>query len=587
MKFSKVILIFFLLSFVSCFDEYDDLVPALDSVPAGGVTGVKMISVVNDRLLLDVNIFAVDHFGNFIDNLSVEDFSITSDFGDQEFEVINITKQTDEFKGAYSASMLFDQSGSIQGTDPTDIRIVAGTDFAKLISNGDESAIAAFSDGGSYQSPYELLHEFSSNKDDLVLAIESLANRTGGGTPLYKSIFNLIPYTSENATNDNKAIIVFTDGQDTEGGITISDLVDRACSENVNVFTVGLSNGVDKSVLSQIAFQTGGAVMLAADALQLVSLYNSLGQLLRGQAQYYRVRLQARNSSRAYGPGSRISGVLNLNLSKKFPLVYPFEEILTFENSGNIDERLPSCNCFDTFDENLVEKWKSKAESFVPDYEDDPVIPNESITCSYVEVYNQNPEKFKWAGLAAIVSGIIGNSYKDDIILRNVSGLEFPTAIRNGNKAVYDDLLWQHLAYQEKGIEEIERIYCYGLTNNVETIPLSVYRAWLKIDQDDENNVWQGNLDLLKHEQKEILQDIIYEPFPIIWDWLEAFGYVESPVPEHDEKFPDSDIEIFDQRWKWLTESIIPKWRTYETNTNNNEALKEIYKAYCSECCNK
>ena len=131
-------------------------------------------------------------------------------------------------------------------------------------------------------------------------------------------------------------------------------------------------------------------------------------------------------------------------------------------------------------------------------------------------------------------------------------------------------------------------MYCSG------KIDVNLYRAWLKIAQDDEQLVWEGNKELLYYEQFAVLQPTMYEKHSNTW-WLvdsqlsEFFkgNQLTSPVPGHNtEKFPGSNIAIFEERWKWIENSILPAWQTYETNPNNSEELRREHKKYCSTCCN-
>jgi hypothetical protein len=66
-------------------------------------------------------------------------------------------------------------------------------------------------------------------------------------------------------------------------------LIDDARSRGVEVYTVGLGSSVEQDQLTRIALATGGSVMFAEEVAQLVSLYRSLAELLRGGADVYNV----------------------------------------------------------------------------------------------------------------------------------------------------------------------------------------------------------------------------------------------------------------------------------------------------------
>ena len=100
---------------------------------------------------------------------------------------------------------------------------------------------------------------------------------------------------------------------------------------------------------------------------------------------------------------------------------------------------------------------------------------NKVINKAYAELYLANPEIFKWAGLAAFASASIGEKMEllaAGNLLRvpalvvsekaanslNLfsSGMDLVyNMIGRGNKAIYDDIYWQHLAYQAGGLAEM------------------------------------------------------------------------------------------------------------------------------------
>jgi hypothetical protein len=207
-------------------------------------------------------------------------------------------------------------------------------------------------------------------------------------------------------------------------------------------------------------------------------------------------------------------------------------------------------------------------------------VRNYGITCAYAQMYMKDPVKFKWAGLAALVSGKIGERQNDNDLK---TGLK--EDIFSGNRAVFDDIFWQHLAFNERGIAEIERLYCSKAINE------ESYNAWRKIA---EGNVWEGNSDLLYYEQKNILQPALYagnnrETF---WWWIDSWiakavkgNVLVSPVPGHNGVFPGDNISNFDERWKWIKEDIMPAWEKFESNPENNARLREALHKVCADCC--
>src|SRR5690606_12642969 len=129
-------------------------------------------------------------------------------------------------------------------------------------------------------------HSFTREIDGMYDTLDELSNSEEGGTPLYYSTLQMIDEVSSTAHNvKNKALIVFTDGADTEGGALPHQIVNKAVGSDVQVFTVGLGAFLPNlDILAEIAHQTGGYFMWAQDARQLISYFGTLDNLLHGNA---------------------------------------------------------------------------------------------------------------------------------------------------------------------------------------------------------------------------------------------------------------------------------------------------------------
>lgn len=90
--------------------------------------------------------------------------------------------------------------------------------------------------------------------------------------------------------NTNKSVIVFTDGEDTEGGVSIKALIDYAKSKKVKVHIVGLGRELNLGTLGEIAKKTGGCFVWVADARQLITIFGTFSDLLKGKIRFYKTR---------------------------------------------------------------------------------------------------------------------------------------------------------------------------------------------------------------------------------------------------------------------------------------------------------
>lgn len=192
-----------------------------------------------------------------------------------------------------------------------------------ILASKEEAAVAVFTSGDNfYTPPFEVLLPYGNDKGNLKEVIESMRSKEGGGTPLYNSISGLLDYVVQNSKNNNKAIIVFTDGDDTEGG-SIPQLVLDAQTSGIEVYVVGLGGGVNQNELTLLALGTGGAVMFAEEVNQLISLYRSLSDLLRGEGEFYATCWTATNPFGNWNSGSTFSFTVLLELPTGETIRFP------------------------------------------------------------------------------------------------------------------------------------------------------------------------------------------------------------------------------------------------------------------------
>ncbi len=221
---------------------------------------------------------------------------------------------------------------------------------------------------------------------------------------------------------------------------------------------------------------------------------------------------------------------------------------------------------------------------------------NVQVTSSYAKMYLTNPNLFKWAGMAAFASHEVGNGMQQAWQLGFGTGTEMFTpgatwigglitgrgggvgpmmgkllfwALSGGNRYVWADIFWQHVAYRDAGLKAIQDARKAG------DIPQRVLDAWTLIDNGakskESDKIWDGNTALLMYEQQEVLQPKIYEATEVRDKglWKAISPDVPSPIPGHSVKFisyvPNGDIGVFADRWKWIFESMLPAWVNLDT----------------------
>lgn len=191
-----------------------------------------------------------------------------------EFQMESVSAAKDPL----SMVVAIDISGSMKG-DPLKKARAAAANFVGRFDIVDQVALVKFDDR------IELVHGFTTDKDSVIAAINSLRSR--GDTALY----DVIAYSVEQLEGQvgRRAIVVLTDGRDTASSQhTRKGCIEVANGSSIPIFVVGLdSPQFTPNVMERIASDTGGDYLYAPSPDDLDALY----QKIRGQLQnQYRIQ---------------------------------------------------------------------------------------------------------------------------------------------------------------------------------------------------------------------------------------------------------------------------------------------------------
>jgi Mg-chelatase subunit ChlD len=171
--------------------------------------------------------------------------------------------------------LAFDTSGSMEGEALAEAR-AAGQALIDQLGANDQVSIAAFSDD------FRRVLEFTQDREAAVSAVASLA--ASGNTALYRAVAESGQVATESSL-PRRAVIFLSDGVDF-GGVSALDaesslsVVERT---GVPYFIVGLGDQIDQAFLEELASRSRGRLLIAPDPDTLVSLYQSIGDILRHQ----------------------------------------------------------------------------------------------------------------------------------------------------------------------------------------------------------------------------------------------------------------------------------------------------------------
>jgi hypothetical protein len=270
--------------------------------------------------------------------------------------------------------------------------------------------------------------------------------------------------------------------------------------------------------------------------------------------------------------------------------------------------------------------WKAAAEALL-------IAPccafhrNVQISSRYAWMYTLQPACFKWAAMAAIASHHVRlalfplrldtdrTGYVDiphSLQRRKLLLTEDVNTIRAANNAIFNDIFWVHLAYvtADDGIERLrallraERHYAPVLAG-FEAIDqgrsvLEDQMTSAEARQKADDLIWEGNVDLLEHEQRTLVQPS-FDRLSRASAWLVSTGSATSfeargvrqeithftsfylysftqGIPHALRARAWPTITRFDDRWRWLVTSVVPRFRRFDADTRLVDAsLRHIF----------
>lgn len=250
----------------------------------------------------------------------------------------------------------------------------------------------------------------------------------------------------------------------------------------------------------------------------------------------------------------------------------------------------------------LREPWLAKARELLPG-EGQVLARNRAITAAYAALYLRQRELFKWAGMAAFASFQVGLALEPlGHGLASAELVDDLELIRETNNAVYADIAWAHLAYEEGGIDEIRRCLQgargqYLLRSGFEQL----HRA-KKSGRIDRALCWEANALLLEHEQHQTVQPR-FQRFDTLFGkaltlatmldfdgdhrrldsrTLSAFSLHMLTRGLHVLPFTGffPNVVSFEQRWHWIRFRLLPAWQSVESGGPSLTPIMERFAEY-------
>jgi Ca-activated chloride channel family protein len=224
-----------------------------------------------------VSIFAtvLDGNGRIVPDLQRDDFVVLEDGKPVEISLFSNESQP------FTAVVMLDQSASM--TANLELLNQAAEQFVMRLLPVDRARVGAFSD------KIQMSDAFTNNRDSLIADLKDL--QFGNPTRLNDAIAASLDALE--GIDGRRVVLVFTDGEDTSSKIGFRTVLDRARTEEVMVYSIGLEseffNGVrvqrsrPSRDLRKIADETGGGYFELKKTDELSPTFTRVASELRSQ----------------------------------------------------------------------------------------------------------------------------------------------------------------------------------------------------------------------------------------------------------------------------------------------------------------
>lgn len=234
----------------------------------GEEIGEDEVLRINTRLV-SVPVSVMDRDGRYIFDLHQEDFSIYENGVEQQIAHFSSVEQP------FSVVLLIDTSSSTESY-LSEIKEAANIFINQL---REKDSVLPITFNGVVRP---LISTGTSNRSSLRAAIERMRTDQGNnGTKLYDAVD--YAYYMLQRIKGRKAIILFTDGDDTWSSVTMKDTLSRATELDALVYTVHYGVSPSASYLGALSEKTGGHFYQADSVEMIKRSFASVAEELRRQ----------------------------------------------------------------------------------------------------------------------------------------------------------------------------------------------------------------------------------------------------------------------------------------------------------------
>jgi len=295
----KSILIVFTITILSCSsDDGPRIIEAFsdlnDAVTTEIETTIPRVEISQSGNEITILLSVTDQEGKPLQKFTIGNYQVEVIVNGNSEIVANdrITlTELDEFSNSnpLAAATTLDYSGSMSSRDISDMELAIKS-FINLKSANDLISIIKFA------SSVLQVQDFTTNTTLLNDAIN--ANHNIGSSTAFYSACELGLDKANEISNVLPLVIGFTDGFDNRSSISLPNLILKAQSLGIPIYTIGFGNS-SQSSLQQLADDTGGRFYFAPNGQEIADLY----EVINGQLK----KLYLLNWSIDYATGTEIT----------------------------------------------------------------------------------------------------------------------------------------------------------------------------------------------------------------------------------------------------------------------------------------
>ncbi len=227
--------------------------------------------------VVSVTAVVFDKGGHLVHGLGPKDVTLLEDGVPQQIDYFHEASSQDDpaARIPLSVALVLDTSGSMGGPKNSILTFLqeAVLSFVYKLDELDQALLVSFNDTVKAST------EFTGDTERLEMFVSGL--QAWGGTSLYDAVQYALERIADRP--GRKAVVVFTDGQDTTSSLDAKTVVDYARSVEATVYSIAFTGmeGSSRGFLKKIADETGGRCFTPDKVGELARIFNEISNELQ------------------------------------------------------------------------------------------------------------------------------------------------------------------------------------------------------------------------------------------------------------------------------------------------------------------